>query len=58
MKRVQDIAWPVIGLGAVAVSSWFLFKELRGLSLANLRDAIASIPIGRWLSAIASTSVA
>jgi len=58
MKRVQDIAWPVIGLGAVAVSSWFLFKELRGLSFASLREAIASISYGRWLLAIGSTSLA
>jgi glycosyltransferase 2 family protein len=58
MKRVQDIAWPVIGLGAVAVSSWFLFKELRGLSFASLREAIASISLGRWLLAIASTLLA
>jgi glycosyltransferase 2 family protein len=58
MKRVQDIAWPVIGLGAVAVSSWFLFKELRGLSLASLGEAIASISPGRWLLAIGSTSLA
>ena len=50
MRRVQDIAWPVIGLGAVAVSSWFLFGELRGLSFASLREAIASISLGRWAS--------
>ena len=58
MKRVQDIAWPVIGFGAAAVSSWFLFKELHGLSFASLRDAIASVSLGRWLAAIASTSIA
>ena len=58
MRRVQDIAWPVIGLGAVAISSWFLFKELHGLSFASLRNAIASITPARWLAAIASTSLA
>ena len=58
MKRVQDIAWPVIGLGAVAASSWLLFRELHGLSFASLRDAFASISLGRWLAAIASTSLA
>ena len=55
MKRVQDVAWPIIGAGAVVISSWFLFKDLRGLSLASLRDAIASISLGRWLLAIGST---
>ena len=57
-KRVQDVAWPIIGLGAVAVSSWFLFKELHGLSFASLRNAIASIAPGRWLAALASTTLA
>lgn len=58
MKRVQDIAWPIIGIGAVAVSSWFLFRELRGLSLAEIEDAVASIPAERWLFAVASTLAA
>ena len=53
MRRVQDIAWPVIGLGAVAVSSWLLFKELRGLSYASLRDAFGSISPARWVMACA-----
>ena len=58
MKRVQDVAWPIIGLSAVAASSWFLFRELHGLSFASLRNAIASISPGRWLAAVASTSLA
>jgi uncharacterized membrane protein YbhN (UPF0104 family) len=58
MKRFHDVAWPIIGLSAVAVSSWFLFKDLRGLSLASLKSAIASISPVRWLLAIGSTSLA
>jgi glycosyltransferase 2 family protein len=58
MKRVQDVAWPIIGLGAVAVSSWLLFKDLRGLSLASLKHALSSISAARWLLAIGSTSLA
>ncbi len=58
MRRVQDIAWPIIGLGAVAASSWLLFKELRGLSYASLRDAFGSISPERWLLACASTALA
>ncbi len=58
MKRVQDVVWPIIGFGAVAVSSWLLFKDLRGLSFASLRNAIASISLGRWLLAVGSTSLA
>ncbi len=58
MKRVQDIAWPIIGIGAVAVSAWLLFKELHGLSLRSLGEAIASISLDHWAAAIASTLVA
>ena len=58
MKRAQEVAWPIIGASAVVVSSWLLFKDLRGLSFASLKSAIASITLGRWLLAIASTSLA
>jgi hypothetical protein len=54
----MDVLWPVIGLGAVAVSSWLLFKELRGLSLAALRDAVTAISPARWLLAAVSTAFA
>ena len=58
MKRVHDAAWPIIGLGAVAISSWLLFKDLRGLSFASLKSALFSISPARWLLAIGSTSLA
>ena len=58
MKRVQDIAWPVIGMTAVAVSAWLLLKELHGLSFASLKEAFASISATRWLLAIGATSLA
>jgi glycosyltransferase 2 family protein len=58
MKRVHDIAWPVVGLAAVSVSAWLLLKELRGLSLASLREAIASISLVHWSLAVVSTLVA
>jgi glycosyltransferase 2 family protein len=58
MKRVHDAAWPIIGLGAVAVSSWLLFRDLRGLSFAGLKSALFSISAARWLLAIGSSSLA
>jgi hypothetical protein len=58
MKRVRDAAWPIIGFGAVAVSSWLLFRDLRGLSFAGLKSALFSISPARWLLAIGSTSLA
>jgi glycosyltransferase 2 family protein len=58
MKRVRDAAWPIVGLGAVAVSSWLLFKDLRGLSFVSLKSAFLSIPPARWLLAFGSTFLA
>lgn len=58
MKRANDIAWPVIGVGAVAVSAWLLLRELHGLSLQSLGEAFASISAGRWLFAVCSTLLA
>src|ERR1700733_11647811 len=58
MKRVRDAAWPIIGFGAVAVSSWLLFRDLRGLSFAGLKSALFSFSPARWLLAIGSTSLA
>ena len=58
MKRVNDVLWPVIGLGAVAFTSWLLFKELRGLSLAQVEDAVGAISPLRWALAAASTAAA
>jgi glycosyltransferase 2 family protein len=58
MKRVREAVWPIIGLGAVVVSSWLLFRDLRGLSLASLKSALFSISPARWLLAIGSTSLA
>ena len=58
MKRAHDILWPLVGIVALAVSAWFLFKELHGLSLQNLEDALASISGARWLFAVCSTLLA
>ena len=56
--KVQDIAWPVVGLGAVALSAWLLVKELRHLSLASLTDAFAAITPAQWALAGLSTTLA
>jgi hypothetical protein len=58
MKRVIDVLWPIVGLGAVAFTSWLLFKELRGLSLAEVEDAVDAISPLRWALAAASTAAA
>jgi uncharacterized membrane protein YbhN (UPF0104 family) len=58
LKRVRDFAWPIIGLGALGVFSWLLFRDLRGLSFASLKNAVAAISPVRWMLAIGSTSLA
>ncbi len=50
--------WPVVGLGAVAFSVWLLYNELRGISLEDVGDGLAAIPLGAWLLAMASSMVA
>ncbi len=58
MKRHLNYLWPLIGIGAVVLSLWLLFRELRGLSFAEVEGAFAAIPAGRWVLAVLSTLVA
>ena len=58
MKRHLNYLWPLIGIGAVLLSLWLLFRELRGLSFAEVEGAFAAIPAGRWVLAVLSTLVA
>lgn len=56
--HVREFVWPVIGLAAVVVSGWLLYRELRDLSLEALWASLAAIPLHRYLLAGASTLVA
>jgi glycosyltransferase 2 family protein len=58
MKRIMDYVWPVIGLGAVAFSFWLLFRELRGISLADVEAGVGAITPLHWVFAIMATLVA
>ncbi len=58
MKRYLNFLWPTIGLGAVALSLWLLFRELRGMSLGDVESAFSAISAGRWVLAVASTLIA
>src|ERR1700722_1061536 len=58
MKRVTDVLWPIIGLGAVAFCSWLLFRELNDLSLADVGAALRAISPAHWLLAVAATALA
>ena len=53
--RIKDFIWPVIGLGAVAVSAWLLYHEWREISLDDVWSSLTAIPLHGWiLSAISS----
>jgi glycosyltransferase 2 family protein len=58
MKHLREFIWPVIGLLAVVISGWLLYKELRGLSVATVLTSLAGIPPHRYLLAGAATLVA
>lgn len=60
MKRYLHYLWPVIGLGAVALSLWLLVKELQhdNVTPDKIEAAFAAIPAGRWVLAVVSTLVA
>lgn len=58
MKKLMDYAWPLIGLAAVVFSGWLLYKELKGLSAAEVWTALSAISGHSWLMAIGSTVVA
>ena len=58
MKNPKEFIWPAIGLLAVVVSGWLLFRELRGLSLADVWASLSAIPSHGYLLALLSTLVA
>ena len=58
MRNLREFIWPVIGLLAVVVSGWLLYRELRGLSLSDLEASLYDIPAHRYLLAGLSTLVA
>lgn len=49
--KLKDYIWPVIGLAAVAVSAWLLYRELRSISLEDVIHSLYAIPTHRWILA-------
>lgn len=54
MKR-SDAAWTLVGLGAVLLSTYLLYQEVRTLSLAELAGSLEAITAGHWALAILAT---
>lgn len=50
--------WPIVGLTAVAVSLWLLFREIRGISLEEVGDSLAAISVKDWILSITGAFVA
>lgn len=49
--KLKDYVWPVIGLAAVGISVWLLYKELRSISLDDVIHSLNAIPAHRWVLA-------
>ena len=58
MKNAKEFIWPIIGLAAVVVSGWLLYRELGGLSLGDVWTSLVSIPPHRYALALLATLVA
>jgi uncharacterized membrane protein YbhN (UPF0104 family) len=59
MKRIFDFVWPAIGLVAVCISVWLLYREFRGQSVGpEVWRQLQAIPLSRYFLAIGSTLVA
>lgn len=50
--------WTAIGLCAVFLSAWLLYREVRGLSLDDVVHSLAAIPLARWALAVLATLAA
>ncbi|MBN9044706.1 MAG: UPF0104 family protein [Rhizobiales bacterium] len=49
--KAKDYIWPIIGIGAVGVSAWLLYRELRSISLDDVLDSLYAIPLRHWIMA-------
>src|SRR5688572_22918145 len=58
MKRLKKFFWPLVSTAAIILSVYILYKELRGLSLAEFMASIHAIPVSGWILACLATLVA
>jgi uncharacterized membrane protein YbhN (UPF0104 family) len=56
--KLKSYIWPVVGLCAVGFSVWLLYHELRGISVEDVGDGLAAIPLHGWILAGLSSIVA
>ncbi|WP_182084869.1 YbhN family protein [Aureimonas sp. ME7] len=48
----KDAIWPCVGLGAVVLSCWLLYHEIRGLSLDDVWASFQNIGWHQWLLSV------
>lgn len=58
MKRLKQVIWLVIAIGAAVLAGIFLYRELHNMTLDQFMHDITSIPLHRYLLALLSTAVA
>ncbi|WP_339523204.1 lysylphosphatidylglycerol synthase transmembrane domain-containing protein [Pseudomonas sp. EA_35y_Pfl2_R111] len=54
MKR-SDLIWTLVGLGAVLLSCYLLYHQVRTISLDEIADSLRAIPLLDWLLAAGAT---
>ena len=54
----SDRAWALVGVLAVGLSAWLLYRELQGMSLDTLLLSLRAIPPADWLLCLGGTLVA
>lgn len=55
MAKKSDIIWSLIGIVAVVVSGFLLYRQVQKISLADLEHSLRAIPLDNWLLTIAAT---
>lgn len=58
MKKISEFIWPIIGLCAVIGSGYLLYRELAGISVAEIKGSLLAIPLTHFILAAMSTLVA
>ncbi|RIY01838.1 UPF0104 family protein [Aureimonas flava] len=48
----KDAIWPCVGLAAVVLSCWILYKEVRGLSLDDIWVSFQNVGLSQWAMSI------
>lgn len=49
--KLKSYIWPAIGLAAVAICGWLLYRDLRGISLHDVKSSLEAIPALHWVLA-------